>query len=144
MRVTCPPTNSKIESFSWARCGSYEKEPAIQNPEMKFTLRCFLPWKVILNEKIMGVQGRKQKMTYRELCGCRNMIPRQDCQRKHHIRNCRKSSSEAELLKSPQKQSKRKKEHLKYQCMNQKEAFEKRGENESFVDVGGPRDCPPE
>ena len=28
--------------------------------------------------------------------------------------------------------------------MNQKEAFEKRGENESFVDVGGPRDCPPE
>ena len=29
MRVTCPPTNSKIESFSWARCGSYEKEPAI-------------------------------------------------------------------------------------------------------------------
>ena len=29
MRVTCPSTNSKIESFSWAKCGSYEKEPAI-------------------------------------------------------------------------------------------------------------------
>ena len=29
MSITCPPTNSKTEYFSWARCGSYGKEPAI-------------------------------------------------------------------------------------------------------------------